>query len=290
MSCILRSVPRRRGAWIALFLLPGAALTAILPGTVRALGGPRPVTVSVEGEVRRPGSYTLPHDATLSTLIVAAGGYSDNADLAAATLTRDSAREAQSGELQNIGRRLREARAERPGGWDAWRGFLDELGALPPLGRVPAPLSHPRLLKGSPRDLPLEEGDVLRIPAKRDTVAIRGAVREPGRVVPFAGKTGTDEYVRRAGGYADTADRGQAHLMRPNGAVVPLRRGLLAWNAEASRWEIPALVGGGPAVGPGDTIIVPRKPVPGSRAASVRNLQELLMRVAEITGVIPEIP
>ena len=268
----------------------GAALTAILPGTVRALGGPRPVTVSVESGVRRPGSYTLPHDATLSTLIVAGGGYSDNADLAAATLTRESAREAQSGELQNIVLRLREAGAERPEGWDAWREFLDQLGALPPLGRVPAPLSHPRLLKGSPRDLPLEEGDVLRIPRKRDTVTVRGAVREPGRVVPFAGKTGTDEYVRRAGGYADTADRGQAHLMRPNGAVVPLRRGLLAWNADASRWEIPALVGGAPAIGPGDTIIVPRKPVPGSQAASVRNLQELLMRVAELTGVIPEIP
>jgi protein involved in polysaccharide export with SLBB domain len=265
-------------------------LTAILPGTVRALGGPRPVTVSVEGEVRRPGSYTLPHDATLSTLIVAGGGYSDNADLAAATLTRESAREAQSGELQNIVLRLREAGAERPEGWDAWRGFLDQLGALPPLGCVPTPLSHPRLLKGSPRDLPLEEGDVLRIPRKRDTVTVRGAVREPGRVVPFAGKTGTDEYVRRAGGYADTADRGQAHRMRPNGAVVPLRRGLLAWNAEASRWEIPALVGGAPAIGPGDTILIPRKPVPGSRAASVRNLQELLMRVAEITGVFPEIP
>jgi protein involved in polysaccharide export with SLBB domain len=226
----------------------------------------------------------------LSTLIVAGGGYSDNADLAGAVLLRESAREAQSGELQNIVLGLREARAERPGGWDAWREFLDELGALPPLGRVPAPLSHPRLLKGSPRDLPLEEGDVLRIPRKRDTVTVRGAVREPGRIVPFAGKTGTDEYIRRAGGYADTADRGQAHLMRPNGAVVPLRRGLLAWNAEASRWEIPALVGAGPAIGPGDTIIVPRKPVPESWAASVRNLQELLMRVAEITGVIPEIP
>jgi len=289
MPCILRSV-RRRGAWIAACVLLGAAFTAGLPGTVRAIGGPRPVTVTVEGEVRRPGSYTLPHGATLSALVLAAGGYADNADLAAATLTRESAREAQSGELQNIVLRLREASAERPGEWDAWREFLDQLGALSPLGRVPTRLSHPRLLKGSPRDLPLEEGDVLRIPRKRDTVTVRGAVREPGRIVPFAGKTGTDEYVRRAGGYADTADRGQAQLMRPNGTVVPLRRDLLAWNADASRWEIPALVGGAPAIGPGDTILVPRKPVPGSRAASVRNLQELLMRVAEITGVIPEIP
>lgn len=262
----------------------------IPPETVLALGGPRPVTISVEGEIRRPGAYTLPPGATLSTLILAAGGTTDNTDHAGATLLRESAREAQGAELRTIVLRLREARAERPGGWDAWREFLNELGALPALGRVPAPLSHPRLLKGSPRDLPLEEGDVLRIPAKRNTVTVRGAVREPDSVVPFAGKAGTDEYIRRAGGYTDAADRSQVHLMRPNGGVVPSSRGLLAWNAQASRWEIPALVGGGPAVGPGDTIIVPRKPVPGSRAASVRNLQELLMRVAEITGVIPEIP
>lgn len=240
--------------------------------------------------MRRPGTYTLPPGATLSTLILAAGGFTDNADLAGATLLRESAREAQGGELRNIVLRVREASAERPGGWDAWRDFLDRLEALSPSGRVPAPLSHPRLLKGSPRDLPLEDGDVLRIPAKRGTVTVLGAVREPGRVVPFAGKAGTDEYIRRAGGYTGAADRGHVHLLRPNGAVVLPRSGLLAWNAQASRWEIPALVGGGPAVGPGDTIIVPRKPVPGRQAASVRNLQELLMRVAEITGVIPEIP
>jgi hypothetical protein len=131
MPGILRSVRRRRGAWIATCLLLGVALTAILPGTVRAIGGPRPVTVTVEGEVRRPGSYTLPHDATLSTLIAAAGGYTDNADLAAATLKRE---------------------------------YADP---------VAAPLSHIRLLKGSPADLPLADGDTLRIPARTPGAPVR---------------------------------------------------------------------------------------------------------------------
>ena len=141
MPRILRSA-RRQGAWIAACLLLGAALTAILPGTVRAIGGPRPVTVTVEGEVRRPGSYTLPHDATLSALVVAAGGTTDNADLAAATLTR-------------------------------------EYG-----NPVAAPLSHPRLLKGSPADLPLADGDTLRIPAR--TPGAPGKTRaRPAGYEPF---------------------------------------------------------------------------------------------------------
>jgi len=82
--------PRRipaANAFVAAFLL----FALFLPTPAGAIGGPRPVTVTVEGEVLRPGIYTLPFDATLSTLIVAAGGYTDNADLAAATLTRESA-------------------------------------------------------------------------------------------------------------------------------------------------------------------------------------------------------
>jgi len=114
------------------------------PTPAGAIGGPRPVTVAVEGEVRRPGGYTLPHDATLSTLIVAAGGYTDNADLAAATLKRES-------------------------------------GVT-----VAVPLSHPRLLKGSPADLPLADDDTLRIPA-RVPGAPAGTRARPAVDEPFTG-------------------------------------------------------------------------------------------------------
>ncbi|MCR4310582.1 MAG: YjbH domain-containing protein, partial [Deltaproteobacteria bacterium] len=128
-------------AFVAALLL----LFAIFhPPPAAAIGGPRPVTVTVEGEVRRPGSYTLQHDATLSTLIVAAGGTTDNADLAAATLTRESA------------------------------------------NTVPAPLSHPRLLKGSPADLPLTDGDTLRIPTRTPGAPARARARPAGEE-PFTG-------------------------------------------------------------------------------------------------------
>lgn len=82
--------PRRiagAGAFVAAFLL----FPLFCPTLAEAIGGPRAITVTVEGEVRHPGSYTLPHNATLSTLIVAAGGTTGNADLAAATLRREYA-------------------------------------------------------------------------------------------------------------------------------------------------------------------------------------------------------
>jgi hypothetical protein len=137
--------PRRipgANAFVAALLL----FALVSPTPAAAIGWPRPVTVTVEGEVRRPGGYTLPHDATLSTLIVAAGGYTDNADLAAATLTRESA------------------------------------------NTVAAPLSHPRLLKGSPADLPLTDGDTLRIPTRTPGAPARTrAGPRPDGDEPFTG-------------------------------------------------------------------------------------------------------
>ena len=140
MTCILRRVPgaRRVGRRPVSFFERSTASS----GTGRAIGGPRPVTVTVEGEVRRPGSYTLPHDATLSTLIIAAGGYTDNADLASATLKREYAKP------------------------------------------VATPLSHPRLLKGSPADLPLADGDTLRIPPRMPGAPARTRAR-PADLEPF---------------------------------------------------------------------------------------------------------
>jgi hypothetical protein len=118
-------------------------LAHLSAGTAGAIGGPRPVEVTVEGEVRTPGSHTLPHDATLSTLIAAAGGYTDNADLPGATLLRGSS-------------------------------------------VIPVELSHPRLMKNGPQDLPLEEGDTLRIPSLVANASARPTARKPSEE-PFDG-------------------------------------------------------------------------------------------------------
>jgi protein involved in polysaccharide export with SLBB domain len=284
MSWIFRSIPNRRGAWIAPCLLLGAALTAILPGTVRALGGPRPVTVSVVGEVRRHGAYTLPPGATLSALILAAGGFTDNADMRGASLARVSARSAQEAELQETAGRLASESGASEAARKAARPVVALLLALRPSGRVPVRLTHPRLLKNSPRDLPLEEGDVLRVPAKADTVTVAGAVRAASGAVPFTPKVPLKEYIRRAGGYTDGADQDQVFLLRADGTTSVLTPGFVSWNPAASRWEVTPLAGGPPEIGPGDTIVVPRTPPRGLPSKSARELPGILIRAAEIAG------
>ncbi len=297
MPGILHSNRRRQAGKIALFLLLAGASSAAFPKAVPALGGPWPITVSVEGEVRRPGTYTLPHNATLSSLILAASGFTDNADLRGAALVRISARTAQEAELKSTAGRLAAETGGSEEAGNALRPVVALLLELRTSGRVPIRAAHPRLLKHSPDDLRLEEGDALRVPARVDSVTVAGAVA--GTVagaegagggnasvrVPFSPGLPLAEYVRRAGGYAADADRDRVYLLRADGTTALLTPGFISWNTAASRWEVTALAGSLPGIDPGDAIVVPRHPPDGLPRKTARRIPPLLMRAAEITGM-----
>ncbi len=284
MPFTLPSMPRRRPAGIALYFVIAAACSAIVPATARALGGPRPITVSAEGELRRPGAHTLSPGGTLSDLIFAAGGFTGDADPRGASLTRISAAAAQAAELRETAGRLAPEPGASEEAREAARPVVALLLGLRPSGRVPVRMTHPRLLKNSPRDLPLEEGDALRVPAKTDTVNIAGAVRAASGAVPFTPNLPLAEYIRRAGGYAGDADRDRVFLLRADGTTADLAPGFVTWNAAASRWEVTALAGGPPEIGPGDTIVVPRAPPRGLPPDIARKLPGILVRASEVAG------
>lgn len=294
MPRLLQNPRARRAGKTAVFLLLAAACAVLLPGSVRALGGPWPVAVTVEGEVRRPGAYTLPHDATLSSLVLAAGGFTDDADPRGAALFRLSARAVRKAELDNTAATLALETGGSEAAGDALRPAVALLMGLTPSGRVPVRMTHPRLLKNSPDDLRLEEGDVLRVPARVDTVAVAGAVAGAARGaparVPFSPGLPLEEYVRRAGGYAGDADRDAVYLLRADGTTALLTPGFLSWNPAASRWEVTALTRSIPEIGPGDTIVVPRPPLPGLPRKVARRIPRLLMRAAEIAGAPVVLP
>ena len=265
-------------------LLAVVAVSQTFPEVGLSLGGPQAVTATIRGEVRRPGSYTMPPGATLSALLFAAGGFIDNAFLRGAILTRASVLRTQEAELRKIAARLSGMADPSEDIRDASLPALGILAPLRPSGRVPVQLSHPRLLKGSAADLPLEEGDALHVPPKVDAVAVAGAVWTPSPAIPYMAKASFKEYIRQAGGYADDADRDHVYLLRADGTVALLSLGFISWNPAASRWEVTALTGNVPAVGPGDTIVVPSRPKPGLPPSAARELPGILMRAAEIAG------
>ena len=293
MPSVLQSLRLRRAGVIALFLLLGGACSVLLPEAVRALGGPWPITVSVEGEVRRPGAFTLPHNATLSSLLLAAGGFTDNADFSGTALVRVSARAAQQAELENTAGRLARETGGSEAAGDALRPVVALLLELRPSGRVPVRVTLPRLMKNSPDDLRLEDGDALRVPAKAGVVAVAGAVMAASDNVPFSPDLPLEEYIRRAGGYAGDADQDAVYLLRADGTTALLTPGFVSWNPATARWEVTALVDSLPKIGPGDTIVVPRPPLPGLPRKTARRIPGIMMRAAEIAGapvVLAEAP
>lgn len=271
-------------------LIAGLAVILATPSGVYALEWTRPVTVSIAGEVRKPGTCTLPPGSPLSSLLLAAGGFTDNAFPRGGILTRISARKAQESELREMAARVIAGAGREGEPAAAVRPLADFLKGLRPAGRVPVRLSLPRLLKGSPADIPLEEGDVLRIPARTGDVVVTGAVQAGLRAVPYSEKTSWKEYIVQAGGYVDGADRDHVYLLRADGTAALLSLGFVSWNPAASRWEVTALAGTAPAVGPGDTVVVPRRPPPGLPEQVLRELPRILMRAAEIAGAPVVLP
>ncbi len=271
----------RRTAGTAAAALAAALL--LLPGGTVAAGA----SATVRGEVDRPGTYAIETGDRLSTLVEKAGGFTDAASLRAAELTRTADAGARRDELRAIVQRIegQAGPASDPRERDERDRFLAALRSLAPRGRVPVRLAHPRLMKGTADDIPLEDGDVLTVPRDPGTVTVAGAVRSPG-TFPVRANAGYRDYVRAAGGYGDDADRKAAWLFAADGAAVPLTRPFVAWDPVKTRWELTAFTGDPARPGGGDIIVVPRKAGRIAWLKAIPDIDALVVRIAILTGKV----
>jgi protein involved in polysaccharide export with SLBB domain len=243
------------------------------------------IRVSVNGGVARPGEYRLMMGDRLSSLVERAGGFSGNARMGAAVLSRESERGKKVPLLRDLVSRIEREAFARPGEEARKREFLRKLSELKPGNLMPVRIDHPRLLKGSEDDLRLEDGDAFLVRSMNDPVSVMGAVNTPRTISGPPSKTDPEDAVREAGGFAADADRKHAYLIKADGTAVPLSRGWIRWNDSRSRWEITAFSEPAPQVEPGDTVVVPRKPSRSSWARAIDGLPRLLMEIHALTGV-----
>ncbi len=212
--------------------------------------------VRVEGEVLRPGDYVLPAGATLREALAAAGGPSPEAYLFGAELRRETVRRRQ---MEGYDRALREleteftraavTRKERPppeGTPDsrvAHLRLIERLRQVQPSGRVVLQLGP--TAQELPA-LPLEEGDQLIVPGRRQAISVYGSVFNGGS---FEYREGTDlaHYLQRAGGPTRGADTDSLFVLRADGSVASTRMQSF-WSRQGLQ-QLPAL--------PGDTLFVP---------------------------------
>ncbi|WP_407525730.1 SLBB domain-containing protein [Vibrio parahaemolyticus] len=210
-------------------------------------------TVTLQGEVRFPGTYTVRQGETLSELLERAGGLTEFAHPQGAIFTREALRLQEQKLLNQYAADMRAETAKKTFRADSNMGsvisdpdktlkFVEEASRSKALGRMVVQLN--RILKGErSADFMLEDGDFLFVPTFRNTVSIMGEVQVPITYL-LDNKLDIDDYLNKAGGAKKQADEDRIFVVRADGSVYKPSSGYWFGN---NKEELKA----------GDTIVVP---------------------------------
>ena len=206
--------------------------------------------VSVAGEVRFPGTYTIRQGETLSSLLDRVGGLTDFAYPQGSVFTRAELRERELEQLEILANRVESelvglslsAQASEQEITTA-RGLLSQLREAQATGRLVIRLEG--LVAGDmSQDIVLQGGDQLLVPEIQQEVTVIGEVQY---ATSHRFVTGLErgDYIDRSGGLTRRADRKRIYVVRANGEVIADSGG--RWFSRGREVEIL----------PGDTIVAP---------------------------------
>ena len=224
--------------------------------------------VTLRGEVRKPGEYGIRPGERLSSLLKRAGGLLPTAYPRAAVFERTEVREFQQKSRQDLIQRLEQestvvkTSASTTGAEEASlqqaaiqqrERVLDALRKAPVSGRLVIHIrTDHRNFEGSPDDIELRAGDSLTIPKQPGAVLVIGQVYNANALTYTPGRN-AGWYLSRAGGSTQLANKGAIFIIRADGSVTGGKQDGL--------WSGGVLSA---TMGPGDTIVVPEKPILGS--------------------------
>ncbi|WP_372377703.1 SLBB domain-containing protein [Vibrio natriegens] len=210
-------------------------------------------TVTLQGEVRFPGTYTVRQGETLGELLERAGGLTEFAHPQGAIFTREALRLQEQKLLNEYAADMRAETAKKTFRADSNLGsvisdpdktlkFVEEASRSKALGRMVVQLN--RIIKDErSADFMLEDGDFLFVPTFRNTVSIMGEVQVPITYL-LDNKLDVDDYLNKAGGAKKQADEDRIFVVRADGSVYKPTSGYWFGN---NNEELSA----------GDTIVVP---------------------------------
>ncbi|TAM84190.1 MAG: hypothetical protein EPN47_02415 [Acidobacteria bacterium] len=239
--------------------------------TVREVPGWKDLgaSITIRGEVQHPGTYGISPGERLSSVLLRAGGFSPQAYPYGAILERKDVRNIQMGSYQDLVDRVRqsqndlqtkmtavndqEAKLAMEAGYQQWQTTLQNLLNNPPVGRVVIHISKEiRHWSNSADDVQVRAGDVLIVPARPSYVMIQGQVYNPTAASYNPGKS-AKWYLNQAGGATNLANKKSIFVIRADGSVIGSEKGFSLWRGDPL----------GATLYPGDTIVVPEKPVAG---------------------------
>jgi protein involved in polysaccharide export with SLBB domain len=218
-------------------------------------------TVTIRGEVAKPGVYGIQPGERLSSLLRRAGGLLPSAYARAAVFERASVREMQQQGRRELIQRLEqesvtfrtsltttgtdEASLVQSATQQKDR-TLQALRVAPISARMVVHISEGRAFVGSFDDVELRAGDSLHIPKQPGFVLVIGQVFNSNAITYTPRKT-AGWYLSRAGGATSLANKKAIFILRASGEVT---------SGTSSIWSGGVLTS---VIQPGDVIVVPEK-------------------------------
>jgi polysaccharide export outer membrane protein len=226
----------------------------------------RSAAVSVQGEVKHPGTYGIRPGERLSSILQRAGGFDPQAYPYGAIFERPQVREMETKSREDMVLRVQGAenalallpdtdprqRAAKESAIQQWQSNLEQLNANPPVGRVAIRIS-PDIdrWKNTNTDIEVHAGDVLVIPKRPGYVMVSGQVFNATAISYRAGRS-AQWYLSQAGGPTPLANKKAVFVVRADGSVMGGKNGMFGGDS----------LGG--AVQPGDMVVVPEKALSGN--------------------------
>lgn len=221
---------------------------------VQAWGGQE--EVSLRGEVRFPGKYSVTRGETLKSVVERAGGLSDLAFPDGAIFMRKELREREQKQLDLLATRMQSDiafvalqgasanQAQAGTALAVGQSLLTQLKATKAVGRLVINLAGSlRAPAGSATTVILRDGDELLVPKYEQEITVIGEVQSATSHL-YRPSLSRDDYIAMSGGVTRRADTGRIYVVRANGSVL---------TNEGNRWYHSSSV----QIKPGDTIVVP---------------------------------
>ncbi len=237
-------------------------------------------TITLKGEVKFPGVYTIMPGEKLSSVITRAGGFTSEAFVKGAVFTRTDIQKLQQ---EGFKKQLDDLESSmlylstQPDEAGKTNSSADALQVLDSvrkraaetvmLGRLSIQLNNDiEKFKNSPYDLILKAGDSLTIPQVEQSISIMGEVLN-STAVTYEDKNTLWDYIDKAGGLKNSADEESIFVIKANG--------------ESKRVTSYFLFGSvAPEIETGDTIVVPYKINTFSGLKFAKDITSIIYQIA----------
>ena len=177
-------------------------------------------TITISGDVKLPGKYSISSSDRLSDILERSGGYTSSAYAFAGTLTRESSKKLEKVFSDKTYKNLISYIASYPqtlgGAGDGLSILLSELRDFEPSGRFVAEFDQLKLKENIQDDIYLNDGDKIFIPSYSSNVYVFGEVGNPGSVL-FKDSKDMKHYINKSGGFTRLSSSDFIFIVSPNG-------------------------------------------------------------------------